>query len=95
VYEVSESNGMSGTAPMPPLPPGNTLVYKDLGPITASHWSAHSAVIYSYACLAMAVEHGAKGAAEAWARITGSDSWLLAPQAFRSNPTWGFYPRTL
>jgi len=42
--------------------------------------------------LAYAVEHGASGAAAAWARITGSTTWGLAG-AFSDAPKFGVVPR--
>jgi hypothetical protein len=45
--------------------------------------------------IAYAVEHGAPGAAAAWARLTGASNWsTIEGSGFDDIPIWGIVPRT-
>ena len=44
--------------------------------------------------IAYAVDHGAAGAAAAWARLTGASNWpQLRDSGFDNAPIWGIVPR--
>jgi len=46
--------------------------------------------------IAYAVEDGATGAADSWARLTGATNWSEIENAgFESTPIWGIYPRSV
>jgi len=77
-----------------PCAEGGSITYRGID-VTEGDWWKTSAVSICYASLAMAREHDAAGAAEAWARITGSSSWALASGAFSKVPVWGIYPRNV
>jgi hypothetical protein len=44
--------------------------------------------------IAYAVDHGAAGAAQSWARLTGASNWsTILNSGFNNNPQWGVIPR--
>jgi len=45
--------------------------------------------------IAYAVDHGAAGAATAWARLTGASNYAASAATFNDNPVWGITPRNL
>lgn len=106
MYSVVQTNGKTGIQAPAPIPSGSKTMYLyhqtyDQSPLSSSNWSSHSAVIYNWAALSLAVEHGVPGAAAGFSRLTGSDSWgdtksgYGAVRGFKDNPTWGYWPRTL
>jgi hypothetical protein len=95
VYAVYQQYANSGWTALPDPDPDdpNGAIYYGANPVSAGSWAVTSGVAFHYAALVMAKEHGAAGADAAWSRITGSQSWLLAPADFRATPVWSFYPR--
>lgn len=97
IYDVVEAYAGGGdgaeAAPLQSLPGGNTIYYGDTL-ITSDTWARSTPTAFFTPAIAMAVDHGATGASEAWARITGSDSYALAATGWASYQLWGITPRS-
>ncbi len=95
VLAVYKQYGGSGWTALPDLPPTpGAPVYLRGSPAASDSWGYSSGIAFHVASLAMAVEHGAAGAAEGWARITGSSNYQSdAATAYATYPTWSIQPR--
>lgn len=67
-------------------------VYYGSNPVGADDWAWHSAIAFHLGSLALAAEHGATGAAAAWARVTGATNFSTS--GFDTYSIWSFTPRS-
>ena len=89
VYTARELYSDNG-GPLAELPAG-TSVYYGNNLVTSDMWAYHSAVAFHRGALVYAVDHGATGAAAAYARITGASNYTTT--GFATFSVWGFTPR--
>ena len=80
IYSATKGGGATNTVASNALIGGNF-------PEAGSYWGN------SAPALAYAVEHGAPGAREAYARLTGASNWNLLEVGFDNSPEWSVVPR--
>lgn len=73
---------------------GNTLLGESSGKPGAAAAMGYWGIIMP--AIAYAVQDGAPGAAESWARLTGADNFsAIETSGFDDTPTWGIYPLSI